>query len=566
MSLTRARSVHLPSSEAHERLRRTLSRKSLLGEGPITFEELLNNRASLLFFKRFCVEDMSTENLLFWLEVQDFRAIQADDYRIFLARKLYRKYIADGAPMGLGISAHLRGKIKHEVEDGKPTAYSFDEAVTYVYFTLRYDIFCRFVTSPHYEQLVDQKLEQLSVAKIEDFDLYRFLGAGGFGMVLLSRHRTTRKFYATKVIDKRIIISQNQVHAIFREKEVLASVEHPFVVAMRYAFQTPDHLCLVLDFVEGGNMYVDLMRGPYSHERAVYYAAQVVLALEHLHSLDILYRDLKPDNVLLSQDGSIKLADMGAARGIADDGNIAGESQSSAKTAKVVDPTRGRRMTITGTHGYRAPEVYERDYGKPSDWWNVGLLIVEMLTCNNPLRGENRKASEYLTRFKELVLPDTLRDDAQSVVHAFLRRNQSQRLGTPWSSQGETSADAVARIKAHRFFKDIDFHKLLSGEHHVPFKVKLELSSREPQRRESADTNQLDYFCQMVDYMKTSMDMRSTWLLKPEDQSIFEDFDFVSTKIFEDDTDGVEGRKLSAASLLPTLATGSRSSETRQGY
>ena len=83
----------------------------------------------------------------------------------------------------------------------------------------------------------------------------------------------------------------------------------------RYGFQTEDHLCLVLDYIEGGNMYSDLMRGPYTHERACYYAAQIVLATQHLHELNILYRDLKPDNVLLTHDGFIKLADMGAARG-----------------------------------------------------------------------------------------------------------------------------------------------------------------------------------------------------------------------------------------------------------
>ena len=173
--------------------------------------------------------------------------------------------------------------------------------------------------------------------------------------------------------------------------KVLACVEHPFIVSLRYAFQTPDHLCFVLDYIAGGNMYSDLMRGPYTHERAVFYAAQIVLATQHLHELNILYRgtsdlllervgeltrepshphfdfcaDLKPDNVLLTVDGYVKLADMGAARGTADDGTIsAGDrpditgTSTSAKTAKAADPARtGRRMTITGTHGYRAPEV-----------------------------------------------------------------------------------------------------------------------------------------------------------------------------------------------------------------
>merc|ERR1712166_920009 len=162
------------------------------------------------------------------------------------------------------------------------------------------------IDSQLYEDLVGLKFEDRKVANMRDFDLYHFLGAGGFGMVLLAQKLDTKRFYAIKVLDKRILISQNQTHSIFREKEVLAAVEHPFIVALRYSFQTEDHLCFCLDFIEGGNMYTDLMRGPYTHERAMFYAAQI------LHELDILYRDLKPDNVLLTMDGFVKLADMGA--------------------------------------------------------------------------------------------------------------------------------------------------------------------------------------------------------------------------------------------------------------
>jgi len=112
--------------------------------------------------------------------------------------------------------------------------------------------------------------------------------------------------------------------------------------------------------------------------------------------------------VLLTLDGYVKLADMGAARGVAENGSISinnGSTTSCDKTAKAGAPTLRRRMTITGTHGYRAPEVYDRDYGKEADWWNVGILIIEMLTAENPFRGSNRKESEQLTKHKPLALP-----------------------------------------------------------------------------------------------------------------------------------------------------------------
>ena len=439
----------------------------------------------------------------------------------------------------LNFSSDLRKKTTAAGMVAAPESSLFVDAQAHAVTSMKLDIFPRFVDSDYYAQLVDLKFEDRKVVQVTDFDIYRFLGAGGFGMVLLAQKVDTQRFYAVKVIDKRILISQNQTHSIFREKEVLACVEHPFIVALRYAFQTPDHLCFVLDYIAGGNMYSDLMRGPYTHARAVFYAAQIVLATQHLHELDILYRDLKPDNVLLTLDGYVKLADMGAARGTAEDGTIkggAGETTSSDKTAKQADPSRtGRRMTITGTHGYRAPEVYERDYGTEADWWNVGILVIEMLTAENPLRGENRRESEYLTKHKELALPSFLHPSAKAVVLGLLTRNPKERLGC-----GELG---VSEIKDHPFFHDcgkegdaldIDFDDLMSMKMKPPFEPDLDYEK--PQRQPIPQgVPQLDYFCQMVDYMRTSMSMRVSWPLKAEDQKHFEDFDFTSNKVFEEE-------------------------------
>ncbi|KAL1507523.1 hypothetical protein AB1Y20_007147 [Prymnesium parvum] len=506
-------------------------RGSFGSKGP-DIEMILKDPVNLNYFKKFCMAEMSMENLLFWLEVQDFKQIEAPEYAGFVARKIFNKYIRVGAPQQLAVESGLRSTIQSTFKPNVIQSNIFNEIQNACVLSMKLDIFPRFVDSDLYKELAALKYEERKVVTINEFDLYRFLGAGGFGMVLLSKKKDTGKFYAIKVIDKRILISQNQTHSIFREKEVLACVEHPFIVALRYAFQTEDHLCFVLDFIEGGNMYSDLMRGPYTHERAVFYAAQIVLATQHLHELDVLYRDLKPDNVLLTLNGFVKLADMGAARGIADDGTIAGGEQatpSSDKTAKVSDPTKGRRMTITGTHGYRAPEVYERDYGKEADWWNVGILIIEMLSAENPLRGENRRESEYLTKHKDLQLPAYFKSEAKSIALDFLRRNPKERLGC--------RAAGIKEIKDHPFFmKDnlIDWEKLMGMELDPPFESDLEYEK--PSRQAvTAGFSQLDFFCQMVDYMKTSMSMRTTWPLKPEDQKVFEDFDFVSNKVFEEE-------------------------------
>ena len=412
-------------------LTRSLSRKGVQDDGPLTFDDVLRGHVPLQYFKKFCLDDLSAEHLLCWLELQEYLAIRSDDLLAARARKLFDRYLAPDAPMAVAVADHEREAVARQLEGGPLTQGSFDSVRRFVEGALRYDVFPRFVRSDLYAQLVELECEQSAVVTCDDFDLHRFLGAGGFGMVLLCRRKATRRYYAVKVIDKRIVISQNQIHSIFREREVLATVEHPFLVTLQFAFQTADHLCMCLDFVEGGNMFTDLMRGPYNHERTRHYAAQVVLALEHLRSLDILYRDLKPDNVLLDYNGRCKLADMGAARGITDDGQIKGDTANAARTAKPVDPTKERRMTITGTHGYRAPEVYERDYGKAADWWNVGILIIEMLTAENPLRGDNRRESEHLTKHKDVAscLPGYLRDEAKLIVLALLERNVEKRLG-----------------------------------------------------------------------------------------------------------------------------------------
>ena len=457
-----------------DRVALALSKKAFIGKGPIDFEHVLYDPVNLKYFKDFCVSEMSTENLLFWLEVEDYKDIKeaAINMRLFTARKIARKYIDASATQQLGIEDRYKTAIMEGLKLPEPPPSLFTEAQQQIFVSMKTDSFPRFLESQMYKELIAIKLEDRKVVDMKDFDLYRFLGAGGFGMVLLTQMTATKKYYATKVIDKRILISQNQTHSIFREKEVLALVEHPFIVALRYAFQTEDHLCFVLDFIEGGNMYSDLMRGPYTHKRAVFYTAQIVLATEHLHELDILYRDLKPDNVLLTIDGHVKLADMGAARGTAEDGSIGtGETASAEKTAKAQDPSRGRRMTITGTHGYRAPEVYDRDYGKAADWWNVGILIIEMLTAENPLRGENRRESEYLTKHKELSLPAYVKESAKKISLAFLNRDPTKRLGCVEAEGG------VAQIKAHEFFtslecdapkiKGLDWEKLMAMEHPV---------------------------------------------------------------------------------------------------
>lgn len=373
---------------------------------------------------------------------------------------------------------------------------------------------------------LSRRSEKSAAPSISDFDLCGYLGAGGYGMVLVASHRRVGRQYAIKVIDKRIVCAQpSQVASVYREREVLASIRHPYIVPMRHAFQTADHLCLVLDYVGGGNMYADLQRnGAYSHERAQFYGAQVVLALEHLHSRGILYRDLKPDNVLLTTHGSIQLADMGAACGATPDGSILGVTDGAKWTGKV--KPNGRRMTITGTHGYRAPEMYDREYSKPADWWCVGILIVEMLTGENPLRGANRKESEHLAKTLDVQLPDTVLPPARETALAFLVRDWRRRLGTPtyletYWAPAEADKRAVGRVKASPFFAPIDFDRMLAGSLKPTFAVRCAQLPHHGPKGSTPGARTLDDFCQMVDYLKASVEARAKQPLAAEHEAAF---------------------------------------------
>ena len=212
--------------------RRAIARMALQGEGPLTLEEILTDRALLQCFKRFCADDASIENLLFCLEAMEYQQIASADFRRFRARQIHRKYTAAAAPMGVGVAGFERARIEAALASaggGAVDTYLFDAVLHDVVFSLRYDIYPRFLGSSAYAALVARKLEATPEAAIDDFELLRFLGAGGFGMVLLAQHRVTQKYYAMKVIDKRIVLSQNQTHSIFREKEVRAlAAAHSF--------------------------------------------------------------------------------------------------------------------------------------------------------------------------------------------------------------------------------------------------------------------------------------------------------------------------------------------------
>lgn len=197
----------------------------------------------------------------------------------------------------------------------------------------------------------------------DDFETLRLLGKGSFGKVLLAEKKDTGEYLAIKIIEKVILLERNNVTNILAEKEVLQQCNHPFLMKLEYCFQTPSRIYIVMPFMQGGELYHHLKRrGKFTEKeyspvtvRACFYSSQVVLALEYLHSRDIMYRDLKPENVLLGLDGYLKLADFGVSKRVA------------AGT---------KSHTIVGTPEYIAPEIIQsHGHNTLADWWSFGVFL-----------------------------------------------------------------------------------------------------------------------------------------------------------------------------------------------
>ncbi|KAF8944348.1 AGC protein kinase Gad8 [Haplosporangium gracile] len=277
---------------------------------------------------------------------------------------------------------------------------------------------------------------------IDAFDLLKVIGKGSFGKVMQVRKRDTSRIYAMKIIRKAHIISRSEVNHTLAERTVLAQINNPFIVPLKFSFQSPEKLYLVLAFVNGGELFHHLQReGRFSEERSRFYAAELMCALECLHGFNVVYRDLKPENILLDYTGHIALCDFGL-----------------CKLGMTETETTN---TFCGTPEYLAPELLlGQGYTKTVDWWTLGVLLYEMLTGLPPFYDENIHEMYRKILQDELRFPDEVAPDARALLTALLTRDPNQRLGNNGSSA----------IKQHAFFKPISFPHLMAKKIQPPFK------------------------------------------------------------------------------------------------
>lgn len=266
-----------------------------------------------------------------------------------------------------------------------------------------------------------------------DFTLLRVVGQGAFGKVFQVQHVHTKEIFAMKVMKKEEIMEKNHGDYMKAERNILTKIIHPFIVQLRYSFQTKSKLYLILDFINGGHLFFQLYRqGTFSEDLARVYTAEIVSAVSHLHTNGIIHRDLKPENILLDAEGHVKLTDFGLAK----------EVEESTET-----------NSLCGTVEYMAPEILlARGHGKAADWWSVGILLYEMLTGQPPFTHRNRqKLQEKIVRDR-IKLPSYLSSEAHSLLKGLLQKDPFKRFGSGVNKSDE--------IKQHRWFNCINWNKL----------------------------------------------------------------------------------------------------------
>ena len=237
---------------------------------------------------------------------------------------------------------------------------------------------------------------------IKDFRLIKVIGVGSYGKVMLVRKQDSNREYALKVLRKDFIAKNNQIEHTKTERVVLEKINHPFIVKLRYAFQNSKKLYFVIDYCPGGELFFHLQRClRFDEDLTKFYTAQLILAIEELHKYNIIYRDLKPENVLIDSDGYIKITDFGLSK----------ENITQSNSAN----------SFCGTPEYLAPEILNRiGHGKPVDWWSLGAIIFEMLTGLPPFYSQNQETLFQNIRLGELHYPAYISSLCKDLLMVYL--------------------------------------------------------------------------------------------------------------------------------------------------
>ncbi|NWZ23375.1 KPCT kinase, partial [Asarcornis scutulata] len=340
------------------------------------------------------------------------------------------------------------------------------------------------------QRQVQQEVQVQLKLTIEDFVLHKMLGKGSFGKVFLAELKSTDQYFAVKALKKDVVLMDDDVECTMVEKRVLSLAwEHPFLTHVFCTFQTKENLFFVMEYLNGGDLMFHIQNcHKFDLPRATFYAAEIICGLQFLHSKGIIYRDLKLDNVLLDNEGHIKIADFGMCKE-----NMFGDAKTS---------------TFCGTPDYIAPEILlGQKYNTSVDWWSFGVLLYEMLIGQSPFHGQDEEELFQSIRMDNPFYPRWLDKDAKDILVKLFVREPERRLG----SKGN--------IRQHAFFREINWEALEERRIEPPFKPRV----KSPSDCSNFDKEFLNE--------KPRLSCADRALINSMDQNMFRNFSFVNPKM-----------------------------------
>jgi serum/glucocorticoid-regulated kinase 2 len=244
--------------------------------------------------------------------------------------------------------------------------------------------------------LIDDSSETKGIT-FSSFDIIECLGSGTFGKVFKVKLKHSNEIYAMKIINKKFLIKNQQLRYAVTECNVLKLAKHPFIITLHFAFQTPDHLYMILDYCPGGDFSYHIIKNLLEEEEAKFFIAELILAIEHLHNMDIIYRDLKPENILIDSEGHIRLADFGLAKENVTDNKIA--------------------QSFCGSPAYLSPEmVSRRGVGKAADIYGIGAVLYEILSGTPPFYAHDLSTMYKNISSNNLMFPDYFSEELKDLL------------------------------------------------------------------------------------------------------------------------------------------------------
>lgn len=496
-----------------------------LNEDEIELRVILADPVGQKYIGNFAKEILTSESFFCWVEIIEFCTVPSPGFRKCMAKHIYDKYIRVNANMALGGLNHelvqeFEAQLAAAKKDPKLLNENlFDKIQRLCLNDMCQNTFKLFKKSPQYEEYRNEIKTTYNLVTVDDFDYMQLIGSGGFGRVVHAVKKSTRKHYAMKIQLKTGLLDEHRgdLSKLACEKVIFQSCSNPYITGMHYSFQTEKYAIIVLELVRGGDLHKALKDEPghgIDEERMILYAAETALALNHLHDMGLLYRDLKPANILLTEDGHVKLADMGLVGGLHlgdpnklkerdeelnhEDEEIERRKHRMSQSeivfeAPTLEPESDkfhraptamniRRKTTVGTRGYMAPELLRGKlmprsqrpgYNHSVDYWALGITTFELMCGYQPfsmmkigragdgglfgdfeMKSPRQELEEELDRLHEKIdYPRFLSDDAVDFISRLLDPDEKTRMGC--------TERGFSEVMDHPFLKSIDWDKLL---------------------------------------------------------------------------------------------------------